>query len=228
MVDDDAKLCALLSKFLISRGYAPQCRHNGAEGIAQIKKSNPDIVLLDVMMPGESGFEVLKKIRGFSQIPVIMLTARGETTDRIVGLELGADDYMAKPFEPAEIDARIRAVLRRTSASNPNSQENLFVFSNFQLDRVRQRVTRDQEELQLTGAEYRLLEYLCQNQNMVISRGQICEALYGDDYDPFRRNIDILISRLRKKMGPHGESANMLKTIHGRGYMLATEIWGKK
>jgi DNA-binding response OmpR family regulator len=220
IVDDDLKLCKLLGKFLESRGFFPMYSYNGSEALETLKKSKPDIVLLDVMMPGDNGFDVLKKIRKISNIPVIMLTARGEVSDKIVGLELGADDYVPKPFEPVEIEARIHAILRRT-----NSQEvsDITRFSDFSFDLKRQLLTRLgelEETIDLTHAEYSLLEYFIKNSNQIVSRGQITEYLRGDDFDPFQRNIDILVSRLRKKLSDDPKKPSLIKTIHGRGYMF--------
>jgi len=224
VIDDDAKLCTLLQRFLAERGYAPGSAPNGAEGIRALKKDRYDLVLLDVMMPGDDGFEVLRKIRKFSEIPIIMLTARGDTSDRVVGLRLGADDYIPKPFESAEIEARMEAVLRRSSNTGKPPKEKQIEFGLVKVDLQRRSVLVDGEESDLTANEFRLLEFLLENRNTVVTRGQITEALYGDEFDPFQRSVDILVSRLRKKINDDPKKPKFIKTLHGQGYMLTVDL----
>jgi DNA-binding response OmpR family regulator len=182
------------------------------------------------MLPGRDGFEILKSLRIHSDIPVIMLTARGDTNDRIIGLQLGADDYLPKPFEPAELDVRIKAVLRRSpggslargaqSSARKKNRNNTQVFGEYELDTKQRKIINSQGEIELTLMEFRLLEYFILNANQVISREQLTEFLYGDDFDPDRRSIDILISRLRKKVESDTSKPIHLKTLHGQGYIF--------
>ena len=223
-----------MRRFLSERGYTVETFHNGPELHSQLQKSKPDLLLLDVMLPGDDGFKILKNIRTKSDLPVIMLTARGEITDRIVGLQMGADDYLPKPFEPAELDMRIKAVLRRSIRTSdhllatnesqkkihPDLLSEMIVLGNRRLDVNHRKIITPDSEIELTSMEFRLLEYFIQNSNQVIHRSQITEILYGDDFDPYRRSIDILISRLRKKLEMDPAKPTILKTLHGQGYIF--------
>ncbi|MES0490373.1 MAG: response regulator transcription factor [Leptospirales bacterium] len=224
IIDDDAKLCTLLQRFFAERGYNPDSAPNGVEGIHALKKKQYDLVLLDVMMPGDDGFEVLRKIRKFSEIPVIMLTARGDTSDRVVGLRLGADDYIPKPFDSTEIEARMEAVLRRTSTTGKIPEGKQIEFGPVKVDLQRRSVLVDGKQSDFTSNEFRLLEFLLENRNTVVTRGQITEALYGDEFDPFQRSVDILVSRLRRKINDDPKKPRFIKTLHGQGYMLTVDI----
>ena len=220
VIDDDARLTSLLSRFLEKRGFGVLTADNGVSGLKKISFNQPDLVILDVMMPGDNGLEVLKKIRKDSNVPVIMLTAMGETTDKITGLKLGADDYVAKPFEPAEIEARIEAVLRRHAANDEdkNIETEIVTFKTFAINRLKRTITVQDNEIDLSSSEFELLLYLAENKHTVISREKILERLRGDDFESFDRSVDILISRLRKKLGEN--SASIIKTVHGSGYMF--------
>lgn len=223
IIDDDIKFCGLLVRLLKKHHYRVQFSHSGEDAFKAHRMEDIDLVLLDVMMKGENGFEILRKIRTFSDIPVIMLTARGDASDRITGLQGGADDYLPKPFEPEELVARINAILRRKRIYNTENksriQEKNLIFGNFLLDTGKKIIESENKQIKLTLMEFRLLEYFSQNPNHVLSRSQITEALYGDDFDPFRRAVDILVSRVRKKMGMNPES-QIIKTVHGHGYIF--------
>ena len=220
LIDDDKKLCSLLSRFLRERGYSVITAYDGESGISHIKTDHPDLVILDVMLPGEDGFDILKNIRKFSTIPVIMLTARGDTTDKVIGLELGADDYIAKPFEPPEIDARIKAVLRRSEIKNTMEEKDIIEFSQFYIDNLKRCIVIDDKEIELSVLEHKLLNYLIKNKNQAVSRDQITEALHGDEFDSFNRSVDILISRIRKKLNDDPKNPTAIKTLHGHGYIF--------
>lgn len=218
IIDDDSKLCSLLGRFLEERGYRIVTANEGESGIKKIDFVKADLIILDIMLPGEDGFEILKKIRAFSNIPIIMLTARGDVSDKVAGLRIGADDYVQKPFEPAEIEARIETVLRRKS--NPPIIDEIISFSSFSLNTSKRNITVNGKENDLTNSEYRLLLYLIENKNQVASREQILEKLRGDDFESFNRSVDILVSRLRKKLNDDGKNLIIIKTVHGHGYMF--------
>lgn len=223
VIDDDRKLCELLVRFLAGRGYRVSFAGDGAAGVRLLETENPDLILLDVMLPGEDGFDVLKRIRRISNVPVLMLTARGDTGDRVLGLELGADDYIPKPFDPPEIAARIKAVLRRHEQSMKGGDDPVFRFSGFTVNGVRKCLEIDGNEVELSLTEYRLLEYFVRNRSRVLSRDQITEALHGDAFESFNRSVDILISRLRRKLNDDPKKPEIIKTVHGHGYMFIAE-----
>lgn len=219
LIDDDQKLCSLLSRFLKERNYSVRAVYDGESGISFAKTDHPDLILLDVMLPGKDGFEILKELRKFLNVPVIMLTARGDVTDRVLGLELGADDYIPKPFEPAEMEARIKAVLRR---ANPENNEDLQEeqFDSFRVHPAKKCIVIEKKEIELSVLEYRLLSYFIANRNISISRDQITEALHGEEFDSFNRSVDVLVSRLRKKLNDNPKNPNIIKTLHGHGYIF--------
>ncbi len=214
MIDDDVELCALLSEFLQREGYTVQCEHEGRRGLDQAIQSNSDLVILDVMLPGLDGFEILKRLRTHSRVPVLMLTARGEDVDRIVGLELGADDYLAKPFNPRELSARIKAILRRTE-SKPNRGR--VEVNGVLLDPVSREVLVDSRPIELTTLEFDILEQLMRAAGTVVSRDDLMESLYNRKSTPFDRSIDMHVSHLRKKLEG---SRPGIKTIRGAGYQF--------
>ena len=209
MIDDDVGLAVPLKDYFAR--YDLQLDHVGEpiSGIAILKKKHYDFLVLDIMLPGMDGFEVCRRIRKFSDIPVIMLTARGEVTDRIVGLELGADDYMPKPFDPRELVARIQRILKRTAVSCSISSEN-----RLQIDERGQRVELDGKQLDLTTREFALLVLFSGSSGKVWTRDEIMNELRGVDADIFSRVIDISISRLRRKLKP----LDPITTVWGKGY----------
>ena len=227
IIDDDIKLCELLSRFLAGRGYSTITANEGASALELIANKNPDLALLDIMMPGDDGFEVLKKIRKFSNLPVIMLTARGDTTDRVVGLEMGADDYIPKPFEPVEVDARIRAILRRvTDTPNTNKGDakkessKVDTFSQFTVNHNLRNLLVEEKTVELTSLEYSLLKMLIDNAGQALHRDRIIEELHGEEFDLYNRSVDILVSRLRKKLNDNPKNPEIIKTLHGHGYLF--------
>ena len=217
LVDDDTELTALLGEFLRREGFTVDTEHEGNSGLAHASQPGIDLVVLDVMLPGIDGFEILKQLRAVSKVPVMMLTARGEDVDRIVGLELGADDYLPKPFNPRELVARIRAVLRRYEP-RPASQNARIEVSGVLLDPGTREVTENGKPVDLTTFEFDILELLMRNAGRVLSRDSLMENFYNRKATPFDRSIDMHISHLRKKL-ENGDS--LIKTIRGVGYQFS-------
>ena len=215
VIDDDTELASLLKEFLQREGFQPEFAHDGRTGLDRALNGNYDLVVLDVMLPGMDGFEVLRRLRQSSKLPVVMLTARGEDVDRIVGLELGADDYVPKPFNPRELGARIRAVLRRTE---PRPQSGRIEVNGVALDPGSREVRCNGEGVELTTVEFDLLEQLMRAAGRVLSRDQLMEALYGRKAGPFDRAMDMHVSHLRKKL-ECGDRV-LIKTVRGVGYQF--------
>jgi len=224
IIDDDEKLCRLLSEYLGENGFDVQSQHDGLDASNAITREAPDIIILDIMLPGKDGLEVLKEIRKDHGLPIIMLTAKGDETDRIVGLELGADDYLAKPFNPRELLARVKAVLRRSvhqDKGDEASPKNLVVrVGGVTLNKARQSVTVEGREIDLSTAEYRILEVLMKNPNAVLSRDQLMTLARGRDFAAFDRSIDVHVSKLRAKLEPDPRMPRWIKTVWGTGYMF--------
>ncbi len=217
IIDDDEKLNQLLEKFLSDFGMKVISSITPSNGLKMIKAHDPNLIILDIMLPEMDGFEVIKQIRRESRIPVIMLTARGDLTDRVVGLELGADDYLAKPFEPRELVARIQSVLRR---STPGSFKSAESFGNLKIDFNRQSVSLDEVSIDLTTNEFAILSLLAVNKGKVLNRDQILQELSGIDCDAFNRTVDVTISRLRQKLEDDPKNPKFIKTIWGSGYLF--------
>ena len=217
LIDDDAELCALLGEFLKREGFTVDCEHEGNRGLERAGQPGVDLVVLDVMLPGIDGFEILRRLRTHSKVPVIMLTARGEDVDRIVGLEIGADDYLAKPFNPRELAARIRAILRRYEA-RPAAPAGRIEVNGVALDPANREVYSGGNSIELTTFEFDILEMLMRSAGRVLSRDALMENFYNRKATPFDRSIDMHISHLRKKL-ERGDS--IIKTIRGVGYQFA-------
>jgi DNA-binding response OmpR family regulator len=216
LIDDDEKLGVLLEAFFQRFDLNLKVAHDPETGLGMLASADPDLVILDVMLPGQDGFEVCRTIRKTSAVPIIMLTARGEVTDRIVGLEIGADDYMPKPFEPRELVARIQNVLRRSSSSRPQGQE--LHYEGLSVDLDRRTAELDDAELDLTTMEYQLLVLFASNPGKTYNRDEILNELRGIDAQLFSRSVDILVSRLRQKLGDTSKQARFIKTVWGTGY----------
>jgi two-component system response regulator CpxR len=217
LIDDDAELCSLLGEFLKREGFTVASEHEGNRGLEQALRPDVDLVVLDVMLPGIDGFEILRRLRQRSRVPVLMLTARGEDVDRIVGLELGADDYLPKPFNPRELAARIRAILRRYEprAGAPASRLEI---NGVTLDPGTREALSGGKRVDLTTFEFDILEMLMRAAGRVLSRDALMENFYNRKATPFDRSIDMHISHLRKKL-ERGES--LIKTIRGVGYQFS-------
>ena len=224
IIDDDEKLCKLLKEYLEDNGFHVITLPDGSKASQTIGTESPDIVILDIMLPEIDGLDILKEIRRTFQIPVIMLTAKGEDTDRIVGLELGADDYLPKPFNPRELLARMRAIMRRSSSDEADETEksNDYVIrvGGISLNRAKQAVFIQDEVVELSSTEYKILEVLMKNPNTILSRDQIMNLARGRDFMAFDRSIDVHISKLRAKLEPNPRSPKRIKTVWGTGYMF--------
>jgi len=215
VIDDDEELTQLLSEFLERFGMRVSAASHPAAGLRALKANLPDLLVLDVMLPGSDGFTVCRKIRETSQVPIIMLTARGDLTDRVLGLELGADDYLAKPFEPRELVARIQAVLRRGAA---HAEGETLHADELNVDLATRTATLRGEKLDLTTAELELLALLLRHRGRVLTRERILEETRGLDWESFDRSVDVLVSRLRQKLKDDPRSPSFIKTIWGHGY----------
>jgi DNA-binding response OmpR family regulator len=218
LIDDDEKLGELLGTFFERFDLNLLVANEPVAGLAMLDRENPDLVILDVMLPGQDGFEVCRNIRKVSSVPVIMLTARGEVTDRIVGLEIGADDYMPKPFEPRELVARIQNVLRRSTNQKPQSEQ--LYYEGLSVDLERRSAELDGEPLELTTMEYQLLALFASNLGKTYTRDEILNELRGIDAQLFSRSVDILVSRLRQKLGDTSKQVRFIKTVWGTGYVF--------
>jgi DNA-binding response OmpR family regulator len=215
LIDDDEALGALLTEYLDAFGFTVKAVARPEEGLRLLAAEPPDIVVLDVMLPGLDGFAVCRKVRETSRVPIVMLTARGGVMDRIVGLELGADDYLPKPFEPRELVARLQAVLRRGTRVEAGEAVKVGPLE-IQWDA---RATRlDGRPLELTTAEFELLALLVRNRGRVLTRDRILEATRGLDWEAYDRSIDVLVSRLRQKLGDDPRRPAYIKTVRGVGY----------
>jgi two-component system OmpR family response regulator len=228
VVDDDREIRDLLSRFLTMHQLRVTAVRDGREARRAWSQGHYHLVVLDLMLPGESGLDVARWLRTQSDIPIVMLTAMGEETDRIVGLELGADDYMPKPFNPRELLARIRAVLRRAGEAGTSRGEppaRALRFAGWTLEPARRRLLNpDGAEVALTGGEYDLLLALAERPNRVLTRDMLLDLLRGRQAGPFDRAIDVAISRLRRKLEDGGRNAQLIKTVRGGGYVLAASV----
>lgn len=223
MIDDDLKLCRLVQDYLMPMGYDVELSHSGPEGLEKVIAGNLQAVILDVMLPGMDGFEVLRQIRRISTVPVLMLTALSDESDRIVGLEIGADDYLPKTFSTRELLARLRAVTRRsafTSRQNNTVLDSEVIVQELRIHPESRKVILGEQSLQLTSLEFDLLLCLARAADRVLSREELLDAIAGRDYDVFDRSIDVHISLLRRKLGDDPKSPRFIKTIRSVGYTL--------
>ena len=217
IIDDDEKLNKLLTDYLGKMGFEVMSATLPSQGLEKLEREAPDLVILDVMLPEMDGFEVCRTIRQSSTIPVIMLTARGEVMDRVVGLEIGADDYLPKPFEPRELVARIQSILRRVQVKRSSGVKKIGGLS---IDFHKLEVTVDEKPVGLTSSEFECLALLVKNSGKVLNRDQIIEQLRGIEWDAFNRSVDITMSRLRQKLGDDPKNPRFIKTIWGTGYLF--------
>ena len=232
IVDDDTEIRTLLSKFLSKHDYRVTTAKDGREMHKALDDWAIDLIVLDLMMPGDDGLTLCRQVRGTSQVPIIMLTAMGEDVDRIVGLEVGADDYMAKPFNPRELSARIKAVLRRTPAQTAGpvsvgseEEDTSYHFAGFQLDPATRAVaTEAGEEIELSAGEYDLLLVFVTHPRRVLSRDQLLDMARGRAAIPFDRSVDVQVGRLRKKIEPDPKAPTLIKTVRGGGYMFTPDV----
>ena len=222
VVDDDRKLCGLIHDYLDPLGYEVEMRHTGTEGLEEAREGEYEAVLVDVMMPGMDGFEVLRELRKTSNVPVLMLTAMGDEADRIVGLELGADDYLPKTFSTRELLARLRAVTRRSHLADPvQAEEDVdWIVGKIRLNEGTHTVLLNDEPLDLTALEFAMLSSLMRSRGRVKSREQLIEEVSERKFDVFDRSIDVHISALRKKIGDDAKHPSYIRTVRGVGYQL--------
>jgi DNA-binding response OmpR family regulator len=224
MIDDDEKLTDIVGKYLIKQGWEVASAPHPDEGIRLIRDSPPRLVLLDVMLPEKDGFQTCREIRAFSDVPIIMLTARGEVTDRIVGLEVGADDYLSKPFEARELLARIQTVLRRVLPIAPEKTEAKVIrFGQLTIDVYQRTATLNGAPVDLTTAEFDILVLFAKHPGEVMDRNTVMDRLRGVDWQAFNRSIDVLISRIRQKLQDNPKRPTYFKTVWGVGYVFVAK-----
>lgn len=221
VIDDDEKLSGLIKDFLEPHKFQVTCFSQPEKALAKLKSMKPELIILDIMLPDMDGFQCLRKIRESHQTPVIMLTARGEVSDRVVGLELGADDYLPKPFDPRELLARIQSILRRTQS--PGQLVEKLDFKGLHIDKLKQEVLLNNERITLSTTEYEALLLFAENPGRELDREFLVENLRGIRWQSYDRSIDVLVSRLRVKLGDSSGEINYIKTIHGVGYMFIGE-----
>ncbi|HLX75328.1 MAG TPA: response regulator transcription factor [Terriglobales bacterium] len=224
VVDDDVELCDLVKEFLQPEGLQVEAVHNGNRGLERALSGEHALVVLDVMLPGMNGLDVLRKLRATSSVPVLLLTARGQDVDRIVGLELGADDYLPKPFNPRELVARIRAILRRTKGGEGGERQapqTSVRVGDVELNPATRTVLRGGEAVDLTAVEFNLLDVLLREAGRVVTRDELAKIALGRMFSPYDRSIDMHISKLRKKLGEDGKGGERIKTVRGVGYIYA-------
>ena len=212
VVEDEPKLASLIADYLRASGFEPFCLENGTEVVPWVAEHNPDLILLDLMLPGRDGLEICKDMRTFSNVPVIIVTARIEEIDRLLGLELGADDYICKPFSPREVIARVKAVLRRPRGDQP-IQTHVLV-----LDEHRYRAVLLGHELELTAVEFKLLHFLASNPGRIYGRQQLMDKIYPDQRVVSDRTVDSHIKKLRKKMAAFSPGSELIHSVYGVGY----------
>jgi len=231
IIDDDSELCDLLSEYLQPEGFAVETTGDSQQGMARALSGEHSLVILDVMLPQMSGFEVLRRLRSASEIPILMLTARGEEVDRIVGLEMGADDYLPKPFNPRELVARLRAICRRVGKREENQDkrppDEMLAVDDLVLESGTRLVKKAGSRVNLTAAEFALLQKLLEETGRVVSRERLAEMVLGRKLMMFDRSIDVHVSSLRRKLGPARDGTDRIRTLRGVGYMYAAMTGGR-
>tara|TARA_R110000744_G_scaffold137837_2_gene248481 strand:- start:366 stop:1061 length:696 start_codon:yes stop_codon:yes gene_type:complete len=220
LIDDDKELAELLADFLATEGFELHCCHDGISGLAKAYDDSISLILLDVMMPGLTGFEVLKALGGNHKTPILMLTAKGDNADRILGLELGADDYLPKPFQHRELLARINAILRRINiVKNSKAQSSILTVNSVMLNHATRQVTCHNERIELTGTEYQIIAHLMSKPGAIVSKSEISERVLKRKLSAFDRSIDMHVSNIRRKLLPFSP-IDKLKTIRAAGYIF--------
>lgn len=222
LIDDDVELCSLVTEYLEAEGFKVEAVFDGKRGLERALNGPQLLVVLDVMLPGLNGLDVLRRIRITSKIPVLLLTARGEDVDRIVGLEIGADDYLPKPFNPRELMARIRAILRRTrNAPQIDPIPDVIRVGDIELDPATRTVRQKGTRIEFTSVEFNLLEVLLREAGRVVAREELVDTVLSRKFSPFDRSIDMHISKVRKKLGDSDTGTELIKTVRGVGYIFA-------
>ena len=220
LIDDDVELCELITRFMAGEGFKVDSASDGGQGVQRALSGEYRLVLLDVMMPDMNGFDVLRRIRAESRLPVLMLTAKGDTLDRVLGLEMGADDYLPKPFEPPELAARVRAILRRASLQSEGPAP--MVVADVELDAGTRTVRKKGKLIDLTTVEFDLLAALVRTAGSTVSREDLARDVLGREFSPFDRSIDTHVCNLRKKIGPLEDGTERIKGVRGAGYLYAS------
>jgi two-component system response regulator CpxR len=221
VVDDDVELTELVGEYLRSEGFEVEAVHDGQTGLQRALSGQHALVVLDIMLPKMNGLDVLRALRPKSQVPVLILTARGDDMDRIIGLEIGADDYLAKPFNVRELVARVRAILRRAHAAPASDREPIDV-ADVHLDPGARTVRRDGQPVELTSVEFEILELLMRHAGQVVTRDQIANDVLGRQLFAYDRSVDVHVSKVRRKLGPAADGDERIKTVRGEGYVYAT------
>jgi len=225
VIDDYVELCSLVGEYLEPEGFSIEAVHDGNRGLERALSGEHLLVVLDVMLPGMNGFDVLRRIRNSSPVPVLLLTARGEDVDRIVGLEIGADDYLPKPFNPRELVARIRAILRRTQAGDKTEGAeqipDIVQVGDIELDPATRIVRQSGKPVELTSVEFNLLHALLREAGHVVTREHLVDTVLSRKFSPFDRSIDMHVSKIRKKLGDSDFGSDYIKTVRGVGYIFA-------
>ena len=222
IVDDEKNICELIRLYVEKEGYDAIIANDGGRAVEKYKQAQPDIVLLDIMLPVKDGWQVCREIRAVSDVPIIMLTAKGETFDKVLGLELGADDYIVKPFEPKELIARMKAVLRRSESRKPEAEESSdLVFDGLRIGRETYEVYLDDKKIEMPPKEFELLYFLAKNKNKVFTRDQLLDEIWGYEFFGDSRTVDVHIKRIREKIESDNKSWQ-LKTVWGVGYKFET------
>lgn len=219
IIDDDEELCELVSEYLGVEGFSVDSVNDGEAGLKAALEGEHDIAILDVMMPKMNGFDVLRALRQTSQLPVIMLTARGDDMERIVGLEIGADDYLAKPFNPRELAARLRAILRRSASEHDSTDDGNLSVDGIELSSTARTVLLDGSDVVLTSVEFALLREMLKDAGQVVKKEDLSESVLERKLSPYDRSLDMHMSNLRKKLGPRGDGSERIKTIRSVGYI---------
>jgi two-component system phosphate regulon response regulator OmpR len=221
VVDDDPELRKLLSDYLSDAGFAVDLAADGEQMRRALARATPGVIVMDLMLPGTDGLALTREVRGTSSVPILMLSARGEEIDRVVGLEVGADDYLGKPFSPRELLARLRALLRRSQVAAVAPKADGIVFGPYRLDLAARRLLRDGVEVELSGAEFDLLKVFAERPGRVLSRDVLLDQLKGYERDPFDRTVDIRVARLRRRIEPDPSSPVFIRTVRGEGYLFS-------
>jgi two-component system response regulator RstA len=226
LVEDDVSLAQWVADYLNNQGYTTHVCERGDKVVSMVKSTNPDIVLLDVMLPGQDGISVCRELRQFYHQPIIMLTARDEEMDEVIGLEVGASDYVIKPVRPRALLARIKAMLRANQDNKAMEvSSNLIQVGNLSIDTQARKVLLNNHEINISSAEYLLLHFLASNAGEVVSRDAVFKATKGREYDGLDRSVDVLISALRKKFNDDPQQPEKIKTIWGKGYLMVPSAW---
>ena len=220
IVEDDPSTLEIVELYLRRDGHKVLKSQDGTEGLRLAREAHPDLVVLDLMLPGMDGLEMCRTLRGESDVPVVMLTARVEEDDRLAGLDLGADDYITKPFSPRELAARVRAVLRRTAREDLQQGPSEFSYGDLKVDLLQRTVSVKETYVTLTPTEFRLLVMLVREPGRIFTREQIIDRVFGYDFDGFDRTVDAHVSNLRRKLGAHSDGSGYIQTVYGVGYRL--------